>query len=380
MCANSLHLSFQVTLFPCGGSRLVALDFLGPEVEDGERQDVVRQKRRAIFRRLKLMPSLLSRFILGTVHRRHREDVEQAAEGIQAHAARDEIEKWQTSGETIHRTEREKSPTAVGMSEEKRHTNDLDATVSVFETSIHPQRRLSLDNGVEMPRAAPSAMDPDATTAVPSDPGDPCEANTGAGVRADVPIRMHETNLHATQPVDSPSRHRRGVHFHVPTLSSSLPSTALTGPRARTWSHLFLSALRGFAVALLSPASLSVIVAFPIALITPLKGLFVPLSNSPIPNAPDGQPPLAFVMDTTSFVGAASVPLGLLCLGSALARLKVPMTMSRDAWATMPVGAIMALALGKIVVMPVVGVAICQGLTTAGVIDRSDKVLRFVCM
>ena len=49
-------------------------------------------------------------------------------------------------------------------------------------------------------------------------------------------------------------------------------------------------------------------------------------------------------------------------------------------WHTMPSGSILTLAVGKIVLMPVLGVAICQGLTSVGVIDKNDKVLRFVCM
>ncbi|KAN0082936.1 hypothetical protein V8E55_008731 [Tylopilus felleus] len=40
--------------------------------------------------------------------------------------------------------------------------------------------------------------------------------------------------------------------------------------------------------------------------------------------APDGQPPLAIVLNTTTFIGGASVPLGLIILGSALARMEIP--------------------------------------------------------
>lgn len=43
-------------------------------------------------------------------------------------------------------------------------------------------------------------------------------------------------------------------------------------------------------------------------------------------------------------------------------------------------GAIGGLAIGKTVIMPFVGVLICQGLTRVGIIDEGDKVLRFVCM
>ena len=79
-----------------------------------------------------------------------------------------------------------------------------------------------------------------------------------------------------------------------------------------------------------------------------------------------------------TFVGAASVPTGLICLGSALARMQVPM--NKASLEAMPVGAIGALAIGKVVISPILGVLICQGLTSAGVIDKDDAVLRFVCM
>ena len=46
----------------------------------------------------------------------------------------------------------------------------------------------------------------------------------------------------------------------------------------------------------------------------------------------------------------------------------------------MPVGAILWLAVGKMLVMPVVGVVMVQGLVSAGFVNPQDKVLRFVCM
>ncbi|KAL0579988.1 Protein M3 [Marasmius crinis-equi] len=127
---------------------------------------------------------------------------------------------------------------------------------------------------------------------------------------------------------------------------------------------------------MLTPASLAILLAFPIALIPPLKGLFVSTPGAGIPNAPDNQPPLAFFLDFTQFMGAASVPLGLIGLGSALARLHVP----RDQWRTLPLGAIFSLAIGKMLISPVLGVLITQGLVRGGVIDSNDKVLIFVCM
>lgn len=132
-----------------------------------------------------------------------------------------------------------------------------------------------------------------------------------------------------------------------------------------------------FFKALLTPSSITILVSFPIALIPKLKALFIEVPGTYMPPAPDGQPPLAFLLDATTFVGAASVPLGLVCLGSSLARLNMP---RKGEWKNLPMGAIVWLSIAKMVIMPVLGVLMCQGLTQAGVISKDDKVLRFVCM
>lgn len=156
--------------------------------------------------------------------------------------------------------------------------------------------------------------------------------------------------------------------------SSTGPEHSSSAAPSRT--HRVFAQLATSAKSLLTPPAFAILVALLIALVKPLKALFTPVADSPIPNAPDGQPPLAFILDATTFIGGASIPLGLICLGSALARLKVP----RSQWSSLPVGAIAGLAIGKMLIMPVLGVLICDGLVAAGVIDSEDKVLRFVCM
>ncbi|KAI0271308.1 auxin efflux carrier [Gloeopeniophorella convolvens] len=162
---------------------------------------------------------------------------------------------------------------------------------------------------------------------------------------------------------------------HVPIVhfSDILPPTS----SYRSPSRLRARAKR-FMMELLKPTPLAILLAIPVALVSPLKALFVPPSAGFQPRfrpvAPDGQPPLAFVLDTATFVGAASVPIGLVCLGSALARLRV------GAGEAFPRGAITALALGKMVITPVFGVGITQAFVHAGFIDRNDKVLQFVCI
>jgi len=128
----------------------------------------------------------------------------------------------------------------------------------------------------------------------------------------------------------------------------------------------------------ITPPTITICTSFPIALIPPLKALFVPSapSSSLIPLAPDGNPPLYFIYDTAQFLGAASIPLGLMCLGSALAKMEIPRPLAKA-----PLGAILSLAACKMVLLPIIGVCIVQGLTyKVRLIDPDDKVLRFVCI
>lgn len=132
-----------------------------------------------------------------------------------------------------------------------------------------------------------------------------------------------------------------------------------------------------FLKSFLNMPTIAILLAFPIALISPLKALFVLVPGTHISPAPDGQPPLAFLMDTATFIGAASVPIGLICLGSALARLKVP----SGRWSSLPLGAITSFAVAKILITPVLGVLICESVfVRVGLIPKDNKVLRFVCM
>jgi hypothetical protein len=156
-------------------------------------------------------------------------------------------------------------------------------------------------------------------------------------------------------------------------LHNTLPQRS----RTQHYRHRIINTTLSFFQSLMTPPSISILVSFIISLVPTLKALFVPgVPGIHIHPAPDGLPPLSFVIDATSFIGAASVPMGLICLGSALARLKVP----RGQWGQLPLGAIGALAVGKMLIIPVLGLLICEGLTNVGVIDKNDKVLRFVCM
>ncbi|KAK0458098.1 auxin efflux carrier [Desarmillaria tabescens] len=192
--------------------------------------------------------------------------------------------------------------------------------------------------------------------------------------------------------VDPQLRPGRNVSFHedativassgavqpIKRIPPPLPRLQLTSnlhPISRRWKTILLT-VRTAVESLCMPASLAIIISFVIALITPVKALFVQVDGYYMPSAPDGEPPLAFIIDFAEFMGAASVPLGLICLGSALARLNVP----RSQWSNMPLGAILSLAVGRMVIMPVLGVLICKGLIHVDFISKDDKVLQFVCI
>ncbi|CAE6492150.1 unnamed protein product [Rhizoctonia solani] len=155
-----------------------------------------------------------------------------------------------------------------------------------------------------------------------------------------------------------------------------------TAPTAETKPSRFkrtLLSIQVFLRSLASPATITMVVSFVVALVPQLKALFIapPVgSNVYIHPAPDGLPPLNIIMDTATFIGSASVPTGLICLGSALARLEAPKPISRA-----PLGAITLFSILKMVIGPVFGVLVVEALTHhTSLIDPNDKVLRFVCI
>ncbi|ODV61863.1 auxin efflux carrier [Ascoidea rubescens DSM 1968] len=134
--------------------------------------------------------------------------------------------------------------------------------------------------------------------------------------------------------------------------------------------QLIVKGLKFFLTNFLRPIALSLIVSITIALTPWLKALFVETTVD-MPDAPDGQPPLNFIMDFTSYLGAAQVPFGLLLLGSTLARLNVK---------EFPPGfwkAASLLTLIKLCVMPIIGVLWVNRLKKSGWlnIEKDDDIL-----
>ncbi|KAJ7435271.1 auxin efflux carrier transmembrane protein [Mycena latifolia] len=294
-----------ITFFPLGGNRLVALDYVGPDVEPEDVKAALRQRQKRIFLDL---PQRAIRFV-----------------ARQKSGAEDGLS--------------EKSP---AVAEEARDVSDVEINDAASKPRPTPcSKHVSFRDGTDEPRTSE--------------------------------IASHRWHSRLTSPAPTATAVDTDPAGDVRTKPDLSTGTATPRPSRR---YRLPPTLATFLQNLLIPPSLSILLSFLIALVPPLKALFIAVPGTHIHAAPDGQPPLAFMMDTANFIGAASVPMGLVCLGSALARLRVP----RGAWSTLPVGAILGLSAGKMLLFPVLGVLLCKGLVRGGVIAQSDKVLQFVCM
>jgi hypothetical protein len=90
------------------------------------------------------------------------------------------------------------------------------------------------------------------------------------------------------------------------------------------------------------PPTYAVALGLLFSLVQPLKALMVHTPGQHMPDAPDGLPPLHFVLDTAAYLGAITVPLALILLGASFARLKVP-----QRWGDLPVAAIVSMTVVK---------------------------------
>ncbi|GAA5939058.1 uncharacterized protein JCM15063_004408 [Sporobolomyces koalae] len=125
----------------------------------------------------------------------------------------------------------------------------------------------------------------------------------------------------------------------------------------------------------LKPPTISLVCSIVIGVVPELRNLFVPPEASGSrfsPRAPDGLPPLATLYDAASFIGAASVPLGLIVLGASIATIEIPRPVTR-----LPLTSMVAMAIVKLAILPIFGFFFVKGLVKAGIVDRKNLVLRF---
>ncbi|KAH3678137.1 hypothetical protein WICMUC_001701 [Wickerhamomyces mucosus] len=131
---------------------------------------------------------------------------------------------------------------------------------------------------------------------------------------------------------------------------------------------LFLFILDNFK----KPISLALLLSVIIAMIPWVRALFVSSNQVNIPTAPDKQPPLSFIIDFTSYLGNASIPCGLLVLGSTLARLSIG-SMPKYFWVTP-----LLLSISRLIILPIIGCLIIWGFDKANWF-YDDNILKFVC-
>ncbi|EIN11116.1 auxin efflux carrier [Punctularia strigosozonata HHB-11173 SS5] len=187
-----------------------------------------------------------------------------------------------------------------------------------------------------------------------------------------------------------PSSSRPHVHTQAPQQQSlpaetvcpeDLPGDDRSSASSSTCSSAFGPILKAIAPlrVVITPITLTIAISLPIALITPLKALFVDVSaisdkySSGSWRGPDGKPVLNFVIDTASFLGSITIPMALVLLGASFARLRLSRPVSR-----LPIVAMFAVAGAKLFVLPVIGVFIVQAMVRRGLIAEDAKVERFV--
>ena len=147
----------------------------------------------------------------------------------------------------------------AGWEDEGRDPKSADS-----QSNPHAQVELEI-------RHPPKARDGEASIeAVRRTP--PCSAFSSQGF-SDQPYHTYESQ--ATPPVPAPTRPT------VPSLSRRVLTTIAV---------------------VITPVSVIVAISLFIALLDPLKALFVSVEGGPLWRGPDGKPPLAFVIDTGSFV------------------------------------------------------------------------------
>lgn len=119
------------------------------------------------------------------------------------------------------------------------------------------------------------------------------------------------------------------------------------------------------------PNSISLILSLTIALIPWTKALFVDDGTVRLPNAPDNEAPLSFILMYAQYLGYPCVPLGLLLIGSVLARLEftdVPEGLWKSA---------VSHTVFRLGVLPIIGMTLVAKLKNNGWL--TDKMSLFVC-
>ncbi|ODQ48978.1 hypothetical protein PICMEDRAFT_70564 [Pichia membranifaciens NRRL Y-2026] len=135
--------------------------------------------------------------------------------------------------------------------------------------------------------------------------------------------------------------------------------------------HLCKSVLNLWVASTLKIVSMTMIISITICMIPWVQALFVITSQAHVPPAPDGDPPLSFIMDLAGYVGAAEVPFGLLMLGGTIGRLNLS-TIPLRVW-RVPI----AVTFARLFIMPIIGCAFNSKIYRDGLF-YDEKILYFI--
>lgn len=135
--------------------------------------------------------------------------------------------------------------------------------------------------------------------------------------------------------------------------------------------HLCKSVLNLWVASTLKIVSMTMIISITICMIPWVQALFVITSQAHVPPAPDGDPPLSFIMDLAGYVGAAEVPFGLLMLGGTIGRLNLSTILLR-VW-RVPI----AVTFARLFIMPIIGCAFNSKIYRDGLF-YDEKILYFI--
>ncbi|KAF9648875.1 hypothetical protein BDM02DRAFT_3186745 [Thelephora ganbajun] len=223
----------------------------------------------------------------------------------------------------------------------------------------------------DMPQASRKGRKPKGEYRSPLQPPDisvPQEKADGTP-ETNAPSNIEEGKKLTSLQVTASSQTERGstvlpVHAYSPSTTESPPN-----PRFK----LFIQTLSF----IFAPINLVIGGSLCIALVQPLKALFVDVSaeGGPSWKGPDGKPPLAFLIDTAAFLGDITIPLSLVLLGASFARMKIPRPISR-----LPVAAILSVCVAKLVLLPIIGILIVQAMVRGGLIPPQNRVQIFAAM
>jgi predicted permease len=109
---------------------------------------------------------------------------------------------------------------------------------------------------------------------------------------------------------------------HDQPYSYHQPATPAPSIHKKPFRRRLLTILKSF----IMPVTIATLLGISCSVILPLKALFTYTegwTGGRMPDAPDGNPPLAFILETAAFLGAMTVPAALILLGASFARLKV---------------------------------------------------------